>query len=111
MDPDAPYPLNGEHLEPGAVPLQDRIFEATRELQEAYGRDEPWTRHQPLNEAMVPMVLTAVEDGGWAMINRWDKGGRRGSYPDALDALDEVKRIGTTEAIEDAEAQKEAGKG
>lgn len=69
------YPFGYDDTAP-EVPIQDRIFAAAADLQSAYEAGEDFTTSQPLSEAMVMLVVTAVEDTVLAMIDEWVKGPR-----------------------------------
>jgi hypothetical protein len=86
------------------VPLQERIFAAAAELQQAYERNEEWTQGKPLSESMVLLTLTAVEDGLRAIMDKWAAGSRQTPFPDMLESIDEIMRIVSKEGREAYEA-------
>lgn len=97
------YPIDYDAESPN-VPNQERIFAAALELQQAYERDEEWTRLTPLHESMVLLTLTAVEDGLREIANKWNTSGRTKPFPDVLAAIDEIMRIVSKEGKEEYES-------
>lgn len=89
IDIDAPRP---------EIPHSERIFAASKELHEAYARNEEWTKVMPLHEAAVQFVLETVSDATMSLILKWDEAGRPGAFPDALAVRDELNRIACIEA-------------
>jgi hypothetical protein len=84
IDIDAPRP---------EIPHAERIFAASKELHDAYARDEEWTRRLPLHEAYVFFFLEVTNDAIGDLIDRWKTNGMVGGFPDALAVQDELKRI------------------
>ncbi|MET4143909.1 hypothetical protein [Arthrobacter sp. UYCo732] len=84
IDTDAPRP---------EIPHAERIFAASKELHDAYARDEEWTRDKPLHEAYVLFFLETLNDAISALNDRWNQAGRIGPFPDSLAVSDELKRI------------------
>lgn len=75
------------------VPYSERIFAASKEVFDAYERDEEWTRRVPLHEAYVLFFLEMTNDAIGDLIDRWKANGMVGEFPDALAVQDELKRI------------------
>jgi hypothetical protein len=90
IDTDAPRP---------EIPHSERIFAASKELHDAYARDEEWTRAMPLHEATVLFFLEMTGDAIHALNTRWDEAGRPGHFPDSLAVRDELNRIVCVEGI------------
>ncbi|HEX9089245.1 MAG TPA: hypothetical protein VF867_17275 [Arthrobacter sp.] len=84
IDIDAPRPV---------IPHSERIFAASKELHDAYARDEEWTRRMPIHEGYVFFFLEVTNDAIGDLIRRWDEAGRPGPFPDALAVQEELKRI------------------
>lgn len=84
VDTDAPRP---------AVPHSERIFAASKDLHDAYVREEAWTKVMPLHEAYTVFFLETVSDAVSALVDRWVAAGRPGHFPDALAVQEELKRI------------------
>lgn len=102
------YPFGVDDTPP-EVPHQERIFAAAAELQAAYEAGEDFTKDKPLSEAMVLLVVTAVEDTVLAMTDAWVNGPRIPShlipywqpaapFPTADDLRDELTVMITREA-------------
>lgn len=83
------------------IPHQQRIFAAAAELQAAYEAGEDFTKDKPLSEAMVLLVLTAVEDTTHELIETWGNGPSAPAsippyslpvapFPSVLDLRDEI---------------------
>lgn len=87
------------------IPHAERIFAASKELHDAYARDEEWTRGQPLHEAYVLFFLETVNEAIGALNDRWKDNGMVGQFPDSLAVQDELKRI---ICLEDQQAQEAA---
>ena len=75
------------------VPYSERIFAASKDVFDAYGRDEEWTRRVPLHEAYVLFFLEMTNDAIGDLIDRWKNTGMVGEFPDALAVQDELKWI------------------
>lgn len=88
IDIDAPRP---------EIPHSERIFAASKELHDAYARDEEWTRVMPLHEASVLFFTEVIGDAMHALNTRWDEAGRPSDFPDALAVRDERNRIACAE--------------
>lgn len=99
IDVDAPRP---------EVPHSERIFAASKELHDAYARDDEWTRRMPLHEAYVFFFLEATNDAISDLMERWKTNGMVGEFPDALAVQDELKRIICLEDQQAAEADRMA---
>lgn len=98
------YPIDDNAPRP-EIPYSERIFATSKELHEAYANKEPWTETTPLHEASVLLVLTAVEDATWALVDRWNDCGMMTPFPDALAVRDEIIRIVCKEAKEEYAAE------
>lgn len=88
------------------VPYSERIFAASKEVLDAYARDEEWTRAMPLHEAYVLFFMETVNDAIGALNQRWKDNGMVGDFPDSLAVQDELKRI---ICLEDKQVQEAAG--
>jgi hypothetical protein len=86
------------------VPYSERIFAASKEVSEAYERNEEWTRRVPLHEAYVLFFLETVNDAIGDLNQRWKDNGMVGAFPDSLAVQDELKRIICLEDKQAAEA-------
>lgn len=89
-----------------AVPYSERIFAASKELHDAYGRGEEWTRAMPLHEASTLFFLEVLSDAIGDLNERWNAAGRPGPFPDSLDVQAELRRI---ICLEDGASQKAPG--
>jgi hypothetical protein len=88
------------------VPHSERIFAASKELHDAYGRGEEWTLNVPLHEAYVLFFLEVTNDAIGDLVTRWKTNGMVGEFPDALAVQAELKRIICLEDKQASEAQK-----
>lgn len=84
IDVDAPRPK---------IPHSERIFAASKELHDAYTRDDEWTRRMPIHEAYVFFFLEVTNDAIGDLLDRWNDAGRIGSFPDSIAVQEELKRI------------------
>lgn len=101
------YPFTVDDVQPD-IPHQHRIFAAAADLQAAYEAGEDFTTSQPLSEAMVLLVLTAVDDTVHEMLEAWRNGPAAPSpippyslpvapFPSVLDLRDETTVMVTRE--------------
>lgn len=67
------YPFTVDDVQPD-IPHQHRIFAAAADLQAAYEAGEDFTKSRPLSEAMVLLVLTAVDDTVHELLETWRNG-------------------------------------
>lgn len=92
------FPIDTDSPRPD-IPYSERIFAASKELHDAYARDEEWTRLMPLHEASVLFFLEMTGDAITALNKRWDEAGRPGPFPDSLAVRDELNRVVCLEDI------------
>lgn len=90
------------------IPYSERIFAASKEVFDAYARDEDWTRRVPMHEAYVLFFLETVSDAIGDLNQRWKDNGMVGEFPDSLAVQDELKRIICLEDQQAAEADRMA---
>lgn len=100
------FPIDIDARRP-EVPHSERIFAASKELHDAYARDEEWTRSMPLHEAYVLFFLETISDAVGDLCDRWNAAGRIGTFPDSIAVQEELKRI---ICLEDRQVAEAAGK-